>query len=71
MEGLFEGRRVWQHAFLDGYMKTMYGDYMTIPPVEKRGMHVFMELDTEALARSVSQCIETDHPSVDVNSGKS
>lgn len=45
----FEGRMVEVSAWWDGYLKTLYGNYMEIPPVEKRGQHVFLELDVDAL----------------------
>lgn len=41
----FEGRRVKITKDYNNYMKTLYGDYMKIPPKEKQEHHVFMELD--------------------------
>lgn len=37
----FEGHRVWGMEDYDHYLSTIYGDYMTPPPVEhQRGIHV-------------------------------
>ena len=35
----FEGRKVWGPNNYDAYLKKMYGDYMTPPPIEKRKSH--------------------------------
>jgi lipopolysaccharide cholinephosphotransferase len=49
----FENRVVKGSKDYDGYLKNLYGDYMQIPPVEKRQKHIMMELDREALKKSV------------------
>lgn len=49
----FAGRNVRITADYDAYLTKLYGDYMTIPPVEKREMHPMLELDREALRRSL------------------
>ena len=41
----FEGRYYRLTKFFDGYLKKLYGNYMEIPPVEKREHHVVYELD--------------------------
>jgi len=41
----FEGRKFRLLRNVDGYMKKLYGDYMQIPPVEKREHHIVYELD--------------------------
>ena len=41
----FEGHTVMGIKNYDPYLKCMYGDYMTIPPVEKRIQHNFDYLD--------------------------
>ncbi len=61
----FEGRQVELTQFWDGYLGILYGDYMKIPPEEKRGKHVFLELDTDALIAaelSVSPAARQDKP---------
>lgn len=47
---MFEGRKVKVSADYDRYLKNLYGDYMEIPPNEKRQRHIMMELDREALS---------------------
>lgn len=49
IDAQFEGRTVKITKDYDAYMKNLYGDYMTIPPEDKREHHVFMELDREKL----------------------
>lgn len=41
----FEGHTVQGIRQYDPYLKVMYGDYMTIPPMEKRVQHNFHYLD--------------------------
>lgn len=43
-KGLFEGIEVNLPANTDVYLKNMYGDYMWIPPVEKRESHMIAEI---------------------------
>lgn len=43
----FEGHTVMGIKNFDPYLKTMYGDYMTIPPEDKRVQHNFDYLDLE------------------------
>jgi lipopolysaccharide cholinephosphotransferase len=43
----FEGHTVSGIADYDTYLRRMYGDYMTIPPVEKRVQHNFDYLDLD------------------------
>ena len=49
-QAVFEGRHVWISEYIDGYMTIMYGDYRSLPPLENRGRHTFMEMDVDALA---------------------
>ena len=42
---LFEGQPSYISAWSDGYMKMLYGDYMTIPPESERETHVVLEFD--------------------------
>lgn len=48
---VFEGRTVKISKDYDTYLKILYGDYMKIPPMEKRERHVMMELDRDALKK--------------------
>ncbi|MBR6985664.1 MAG: LicD family protein [Ruminococcus sp.] len=50
---LFDGRKVNVSADYDNYLHILYNDYMTIPPIEKQETHVLMELDVEALKKSI------------------
>lgn len=43
----FEGHTVQGIVNYDSYLTCMYGDYMTIPPVEKRVQHNFHYLDLD------------------------
>lgn len=52
---LFEGRKVKVSADYNRYLENLYGDYMTIPPKEKRQQHIMMELDREALSNCEPQ----------------
>ncbi len=47
----FEGRTVKISADYDAYLKKLYGNYMEVPPAEKREKHVVRELDKEALKK--------------------
>lgn len=42
-EAEFEGRKVFVPNNVDAYLRKLYGDYMQIPPVEKREKHYYME----------------------------
>lgn len=42
--GMFEGREVLLPAKADVYLSRLYGDYMSIPPVEKRESHFFLDV---------------------------
>lgn len=44
-EGTFEGIAVKLPHDVDAYLTNLYGDYMTIPPVEKRERHFYTEFD--------------------------
>ena len=41
----FEDKRLFISRWYDGYLKIMYGDYMTIPKEEDRETHVVIEFD--------------------------
>ena len=43
-KGMFEGHEVPLPSDCDRYLKNLYGDYMQIPPVEKREKHFIVEL---------------------------
>lgn len=45
----FEGEQVKITSDYDHYLRLLYGDYMKIPPIEKRRKHILMELDQNAL----------------------
>lgn len=47
----FEKRKVKISADSDNYLRNLYGNYMKIPPVEKRQKHIMMELDKRALEK--------------------
>ncbi len=42
--GVFEGIEVSLPANPDAYLKNLYGDYMIIPPVDKRESHLIVEI---------------------------
>ena len=44
IEGKFEGVNVWLPQDTHRYLENLYGDYMCIPPVEKREKHFTREL---------------------------
>ncbi len=47
-KGVFEGKEVMLPTDYDKYLTTMYGDYMTPPPVEKQVGHHYVDIiDTE------------------------
>ncbi len=46
-EGIFEGIKVMLPNNPDAYLKNLYGDYMQIPPLEKRERHYFVKIDFE------------------------
>ena len=48
----FEGHTVQGIKNYDPYLKCMYGDYMTVPPPEKRVQHNFDYLDLHSPYRS-------------------
>lgn len=50
----FEGHTVQGIADYDPYLKVMYGDYMTLPPVEDRWQHDFDYLDLDHPYRDYS-----------------
>ena len=43
----FEDTKIYLHHDCDTYLKGMYGNYMEIPPVEKREKHLCLKLDFE------------------------
>ena len=47
-EGVFEKRKVLLPADTDAYLFALYGDYMKIPPIEKRESHFVRELQLPA-----------------------
>ena len=44
-KGVFEGLEVNLPANPDAYLKNLYGDYMKIPPVEKRESHMIVSIE--------------------------
>ena len=46
-KGLFEGIEVNLPNDVDAYLTNLYGDYMTIPPVEKRERHFYVEFNVD------------------------
>lgn len=44
-KGIFEGMEVNLPHNPDAYLKNLYGNYMQIPPVEKRERHFYTEID--------------------------
>lgn len=48
-ECIFEGRTLKLPSDYDTYLRILYGDYMAVPPVDKREKHMMMELDREKL----------------------
>jgi lipopolysaccharide cholinephosphotransferase len=46
-EALFEGIMVYIPHDADAYLKRLYGDYMSIPPVEKRERHFYTEFNLD------------------------
>lgn len=45
--GLFEGRKVGLPNNPDAYLKNLYGNYMSIPPIEKRERHYIVKINFE------------------------
>lgn len=43
-KGTFEGLEVYLPNNPDAYLTTLYGDYMTLPPVDQRERHFYVEL---------------------------
>ena len=43
-EGIFEGNAVYLPANADAYLTNLYGDYMKIPPQQKREVHRVVEI---------------------------
>ena len=43
---LFDGIEVNAPEYVDEYLKDMYGDYMQLPPVERRVAHNIEFIDT-------------------------
>lgn len=43
--GEFEGRTVYLPADVDAYLRNLYGDYMQVPPPEKRERHFVVRLE--------------------------
>ena len=48
IEGEFEGRKVLLPANCDIYLSRLYGDYMVIPPMEKRESHFIKDIHLPA-----------------------
>ena len=44
VNGVFEGLTIHLAADYDAYLKNLYGDYMKLPPVEKRERHFIVKL---------------------------
>lgn len=54
----FEGHTVQGISHYDPYLKCMYGEYMTVPPVEDRWQHEFAYLDLDTPYRTYRK----EHP---------
>lgn len=57
----FEGHEVQGIKHYDPYLKCMYGDYMTIPPVEDRWQHNFHYLDLDHPYRDYKETPKEAH----------
>lgn len=44
-QGIFEGQAVSLPGDYDKYLSNLYGDYMKLPPIEKREKHSIVEID--------------------------
>ncbi len=51
IDAKFEGRDVKITADYDEYLTKLYGDYMIIPPENKREKHIMLKLDKKALVK--------------------
>ena len=54
-KGMFEGVEVNLPCDPDTYLRNLYGDYMQIPPVEKRERHFYTEFDLGVESSNVGQ----------------
>lgn len=52
---MFEGVEVNLPCDPDTYLRNLYGDYMQIPPVEKRERHFYTEFDLGVESSNVGQ----------------
>ena len=44
-KGIFENLEVNLPGNYDGYLKKLYGNYMEIPPIEKREKHYILNIE--------------------------
>ena len=56
----FEGKRFFAPAQYNMLLKQLFGDYMTLPPIEKRTGHELVEVDLGTYKKKVERIIQLE-----------